>query len=147
MISTNAPSTRAFPGGTSSATAVVAPRAIVSRQSTETLAVEDADLAQAIAFIRSQAGRPIRVADVLRRVPFSRRQLELDFRRVLGRSPAQEIRRVHLERAKQLLAETDLSIPEVAAASGFASPEHFAQSFKAHMGLSSLQYRNSVRGR
>jgi transcriptional regulator GlxA family with amidase domain len=47
----------------------------------------------------------------------------------------------------ELLAETDLSIPKVAAASGFGSPEHFAQTFKARFGRSPLKYRSLVRGR
>jgi len=67
--------------------------------------------------------------------------------RILDRSPAQEIRRVHLERARRLLAETDLSIPAVAAGSGFNSPEHFARTFKAQLGHTPLKYRGLVRGR
>jgi len=126
---------------------LIEPTSLVSRRSTDTLAIDNADLAQAIAFIRNHASEPIRVTDVLRRVPFSRRQLEQEFRRVLGRSPGEEIRRVHLERAKQLLAETDLSIPAVAASSGFNSPEHFARTFKAHSGRSPLQHRNATRRR
>jgi LacI family transcriptional regulator len=126
---------------------LIEPTSVVSRRSTDTLAIDNADLAQAIAFIRTHVGEPIRVTDVLRRVPFSRRQLEQEFQRVLGRSPAQEIRRSHLERAQRLLAETDLSIPDVASSSGFTSPEHFARTFKAHFGRSPLKYRGLVRGR
>ncbi len=124
---------------------LVEPKAIISRQSTDTLAVEETHLAQAIAFIRAHAREPIRVGDVLRRVPVSRRQLELDFRRILGRSPAEEIRRVHLERARQLLIDTNLPIPDVAAGAGFGSPEHFAQAFKAQVGQSPLRYRRMQR--
>jgi len=65
----------------------------------------------------------------------------------LGRSPAEEIRRSHLERARRLLAETDLSIPDVAASSGFNSSEHFARAFRARFGRAPLKYRSLVRGR
>lgn len=126
---------------------LIVPTGIVARQSTDTLAVDDADLARALAFIRGHAGDPIQVSDVLRAVPASRRLLERHFQEVLGRSPAQEIRRVHIERAKQLLADTDLSIPKVAAASGFGSPEHFARVFKSQIGHTPLKYRSSIRGR
>ena len=125
---------------------LIEPTSVVSRRSTDTLAIDNADLAQAIAFIRTHAAEPIRVTDVLRRVPFSRRQLEQEFQRILGRSPAQEIRRVHLERAQRLLAETDLSIPALASSSGFSSPEHFARVFKAQFGRSPLKYRSLARG-
>ena len=123
------------------------PTGVVTRQSTDTLAVDDPDLAKAVAFIRNHASEPIQVKDVLREVPVSRRWLERRFHEFLGRGPAAEIRRVHLDRAKQLLAETDLSIPKVATACGFGSPERFAQVFKSEIGRSPLKYRTSVRGR
>jgi LacI family transcriptional regulator len=126
---------------------LIEPTSVIPRHSTDTLAIDNADLAQAIAFIRAHAGEALRVTDVLRRVPLSRRQLEQEFQRVLGRSPAQEIRRMHLERARRLLAETDFSIPDVAASSGFNSPEHFARSFRAQFGRPPLKYRTLVRGR
>jgi LacI family transcriptional regulator len=126
---------------------LIEPTSVTSRRSTDTLAIDNPALAQAIAFIRTHAANSIRVTDVLRRVPFSRRQLEQEFQRILDRSPAQEIRRVHLERARRLLAETDLSIPAVAAGSGFNSPEHFARTFKAQLGHTPLKYRSLVRGR
>jgi len=126
---------------------LIEPTAVTARRSTDTLAIDNPALAQAVAFIRTHAAEPIRVSDVVRRAPFSRRQLEQEFQRTLSRSPAQEIRRVHLERARRLLAETDLSIPAVAAASGFNSPEHFARIFKTQCGHSPLKYRSLVRGR
>lgn len=126
---------------------LIEPTSVVSRRSTDTLAIDNVDLAQAVAFIRTNALGPIRVTDVVRRVPFSRRQLEQEFHRVLGRSPAQEIRRVRLDRAARLLAETDLPIPAVSESSGFNSAEHFSRMFKARFGRSPLRYRSLVRGR
>ena len=66
---------------------------------------------------------------------------------MLGRTPAEEIRRVRLERVKQLLADTDMPIPSVAAASGFGSREYLARAFKQETGLSPRQYRNRIQGR
>jgi AraC-like DNA-binding protein len=74
-----------------------------ARQSTDTLAVDDPDLASAVAFIRSHATDPIQVKDVLRAVAVSRRWLERRFREVLGRGPGAEIRRVRLARAEPVL--------------------------------------------
>lgn len=126
---------------------LIEPTRVVVRQSTDILAIEDQDLAQAIAFIRSRAGMPIQVSDVLRAVPVSRTWLERHFQQTLGRSPAEEIRRVHLERAKQLLAESDLAVPDIAAASGFGSREYLAYAFKRATGLTPRQYRARTRGR
>ncbi len=126
---------------------LIEPARIVVRQSTDTLAIDDEDLARAIAFIRMNGSSPIQVGDVLRVVPVSRRSLDRRFQQVLGRTPAEEIRRVHLERAKQLLGDTDMPVPNVAAASGFGSREYLARAFKQQTGLSPRQYRNRIQGR
>jgi LacI family transcriptional regulator len=98
-------------------------------------------LVQAIGFIREHATEPIRVEDVLRVIPLSRRSLERAFQELLGRSPAQEIRRVRLERAKHLLATTDLPIPKVARASGFGTGEYLAKIFRQATRMTPLKYR------
>ncbi len=124
---------------------LIEPSGVVTRQSTDTLAIDDADVASAVAYIWHHAADPIQVRDVLRAVPVSRTRLERRFQTVLGRTPAAEIRRVHLERAKHLLAETDMPVPEVAVASGFGSREYLSYVFKSQTGLSPQKYRIRVR--
>jgi LacI family transcriptional regulator len=126
---------------------LIEPTRVVVRQSTDTLAITDQDLARAIAFIRSRAATPIQVSDVLRAVAVSRSWLERRFQEALGRSPAEEIRRVRLERTKQLLADTDLPVPQVAFSSGFGSREYLACAFKQATGLTPREFRQRVRGR
>ncbi|MHB8898476.1 MAG: AraC family transcriptional regulator [Thermoguttaceae bacterium] len=126
---------------------LIEPTRVVVRQSTNTLAITDPDLARAIAFIRVHAARPIRVADILREISVSRSWLERRFQAALGRSPAEEIRRVRLQRATQLLADTELPVPQVAAASGFASREYLAYALKQATGLTPSEFRLRVRGR
>jgi len=126
---------------------LIPPTGVVTRRSTEILALENPELAQAVAFIREHAGEPIQVEDVLQVVAISRRQLERHFQETLGRSPAEEIRRVRLERAKELLAQTDLPIPKVAAACGFGTGAYLATLFKRATGLTPLKYRSQIRGR
>ncbi len=126
---------------------LIEPTRVVVRQSTDTLAITDPDLARAIAFIRVHATTPIRVSNVLREIAVSRSWLERRFQEALGRSPAEEIRRVRLERAKQLLADTDLPVPQVAVASGFASREYLAYAFKQATSLTPREFRQRVRGR
>ena len=60
------------------------PIGVASRHSTDILAVEDQELAQAVRFIRTHASQRIGVSDVLRAVPISRRRLEMGFREELG---------------------------------------------------------------
>jgi LacI family transcriptional regulator len=123
------------------------PLSIISRRSTDTLAIKDRALARALSFIRDSAARRIEVKDVAQQSGVSRRALEQRFMQVLQRTPASEIRRVHLERAKRLLEETDLSIPDVAEAAGYGSPEYMAGIFRNEVSTTPLKYRKQVRGR
>lgn len=123
------------------------PTRVTMRGSTDILSVDDPEVADALRFIRENAGRPITVSDVLQAVPVSRRSLERRFATTLARTPAEEIRKVHLERAQQLLVETDLSIAAVASAAGFGSPEYMSQAFKAVWHTTPLKYRSRIRVR
>ena len=124
----------------------IAPLDVATRRSTETLAISDPALRKALAFLGNNASAPMQVTDVARECGLSRRVLERKFIQVLGRTPADEIRRFHLDRARHLLIQTTLSIPDVAEASGFASPEYFAYVFKAECGKTPLEYRRRLKG-
>ena len=125
---------------------LIPPLGIVTRQSTDTLAIPDRALVSAVSFIRENAAKPLQVNDVASRSGLSRRVLERRFMQVLERTVAEEIRRVHFERARKLLVETDLAIPEVAEASGFGTPEYFAYVFNREIGRTPLKYRKEIRG-
>jgi LacI family transcriptional regulator len=120
---------------------LVEPMYVVARRSTDVLALDDRAVAAALRFIHDTAGRPIGVGEVIRQVPLSRRTLELRFRRVVGRSIHEEIQRVRLERARQLVAETDLSIGMIAENCGFAGAGHLTRSFARTFGLPPSRYR------
>jgi len=122
------------------------PLGIVTRQSSDILAVTDQDVASAIRFVRERAHTAISVNDVLREVPVGRRSLERRFHRVLQRGVSQEIRRVHLERAKSLLATTRLPIAVVAEQAGFTENKHLSVVFRKEFGLSPTAYRRQVQG-
>lgn len=125
-----------------------APARIITRDSTDTLAVDDAEVATAMRFIRENALLPhIDVPAVLKALPISRRSLERRFEQILGRSPAEEIRRIRLEKARQLLIETDMPIPSVATAAGFGSPEYLNYVFRTEFGQTPQKYRSLSRAR
>jgi LacI family transcriptional regulator len=126
---------------------LLSPIGVATRQSTETMAIRDVALVKALSFIRENASRMIQVEDITRHASVSRRGLERRFVQVLGRTPAAEIRRVHLERAKKLLLETDLAIPEVAEGSGFGSPEYMTYVFRTEFKQTPLKYRKLIRSR
>lgn len=119
----------------------VPPQEVVERHSTDAVGVSDPDVSAAIRFIRENAHRLIGVEDILRVVPLARRSLEKRFKATLGRSPVDEIRRAHVERAKRLLSQTDLSMHSIAGSSGFASSAWFSKSFRDLTGETPSQYR------
>lgn len=119
----------------------IAPLSIVSRQSTDTLAVRDSALVKALCFIRQQATLPVRVEEVAKHAGVSRRALERKFLEILQRSPAEELRRFQLDRARQLIANTNLPMPDIAEKSGFGSQAYLSAIFRKHFNQTPLQFR------
>lgn len=126
---------------------LIEPLGLVARQSTDVLAVDDADVTTAVRYIRQNAHRPTRVTDVLQQVAISRKTLEVKFHRALGRTPHEEIDRVRLQRVKDLLVQTDWSLKRIAAASGFTYPEHMHAVFRRQARTTPSRYRALHRGR
>jgi LacI family transcriptional regulator len=123
----------------------ILPQRVVARESTDILAIDDSDIAHAVRLIRERAHQPLRVAEVAAVVGLSRRSLEQRFRRVLRRSPKDEIVQVRMEGAKTLLATTDEAVAMIAKKSGFTSPKYFARAFRLRTGMTPLDYRNRRR--
>lgn len=121
------------------------PTHLVVRQSSDVVALDDAEVAAALRVIRAHAHLPLGVADVLRAVSASRRALERRFRKVLHRGLADEIRRVHVERARDLLASTDLPVAAVAERSGFSTTSHLCVVFRRTTGQTPTQFRREAR--
>ena len=117
------------------------PLEVVERQSTSVSAVDDADLREALRYIQERAHERLHVEGVAEAVSISRRMLERKFRALLGRSPAEEIKRVQMERAKTLLLRENLSISEVARLSGFGSAGWFSTAFRMQVGESPVSFR------
>jgi LacI family transcriptional regulator len=121
--------------------ASVVPGRITTRPSTDVLAIDDRELAKAIRFIRAEASRPIQVKDVLAQVVMSRRVLEKRFREVLGRTPAEEIRRVRVEMARHMIEDTDLALGQIAPRCGFEHAEMLTRAFHRERGETPSAYR------
>jgi len=124
----------------------VEPVRIVRRQSTDTLAVEDDVVATAVRLIHQRAPEGLTVDDIVQELNISRRLIERRFRAKLGSTPLEEIRRVRIERAKQLLAETDLDMAQVAQGAGFSEARRLSIVFKEQTGQSPSQYRRKMHG-
>jgi len=122
---------------------LIKPLGIATRQSTDIQAIDDKFISDAVRFIRQHACDGINVQDVLKSVPLSRRILESRFQKIIGRSPHEEIMRIRLDRVKQLLEETDLSLIQIAERTGFQHPEYLNVTFKKQTGITPGTYRRN----
>ena len=125
---------------------LIAPLGVAGRHSTDVLAIDDRQIAQAVQFIREHACTGINVSDLLRVVPLSRRVLEQRFQRLLGRTPREEILHVRVNRVKQLLGETELPLSSIAERTGFAHVEYLSVVFKRETGVTPSGYRTNIAG-
>lgn len=123
----------------------ISPVSVLSRHSTDVLAMDDRELARALEYLRNHAYESLQISDVLRQVPLSRRALELRFRKTLGRSPAAELRRLRFNKAKSLLTNTNWPMPKIAAASGFSQTEIMNRIFRRELQQTPTQFRRATR--
>jgi LacI family transcriptional regulator len=128
---------------TKAAVKLIAPRKVVTRQSTDILAMDDQDIAGVLRFIHEKACTGIRVSDVLNAFPLSRSLLERRFKHCVGRSPHAEIRAVQLRKAAQLLEETDVPLKRIASQCGISHMEYLSYLFKKTFAQSPGVFRRS----
>jgi len=124
---------------------LLSPIGIETRRSTDIVAVADPLLGQALKLIRDQACEGLRVDDLLREIPLSRSSLERGFRDLLGRSPNMEIHRVKLQRVRELLAMTDLTLDEIAVRTAFAHKHYLASCFRKVFEITPGEFRKQSR--
>ena len=123
------------------------PTGVVTRVSTDALAIRDAAVVAALNFIRSRADDDLRIDQVAAHAASGRRMLEYKFRQLVGHTILEEIRRVRVQRVKQLLSDTDLPMPAVARRSGFSTPQRMSVVFRQATGLTPSAYRQQTQVR
>ncbi|MBW7921374.1 MAG: GlxA family transcriptional regulator [Rubellimicrobium sp.] len=100
-------------------------------------------LSRVIQMMEQAIEEPISPATLARDVGMSTRQLERLFRRYLDRSPKRYYMELRLQKARNLLMQTDMSVINVALACGFASPSHFSKCYRAHYHITPYRERGS----
>ncbi|MFO7936645.1 MAG: substrate-binding domain-containing protein [Kiritimatiellia bacterium] len=121
---------------------LIEPTRVVTRQSTEWMAVADQRVARALSFIRMNVTDPqLYVSDVAKAVGLSRRAIETRFRNATGRTLHEEIEHVRFERLKALLAETDRKLSDLTKVCGFRSQTHLGRIFRKRFGQTMTQFR------
>jgi LacI family transcriptional regulator len=121
----------------------VPPLGLTPRMSTRFFAFDDPLVEQALIYMHANVSHPFNVADVVNHCGKSRRTLELRFTTAVGLSLHDEINRLRLDRAKQLLKDTDWSISRIAEQCGFTDSKRLNESFLRTVGTSPTAFRAS----
>ena len=124
---------------------LLAPGIVVTRESTDILATDDRELADAIRLLREHACQGLRLKSFANMTKLPRRTLERRMRNLLGRSPKEEITRVQLDLAQRLLVETNLPVVDIAEKCGFSQPKYFSQVFHTKFGTPPALFRRNAR--
>ena len=126
---------------------LVPPLGVTTRLSTDILAVRHPHVAAALHHIWQNYTRPINAKTVAATVPITYQALHAAFKKELRRTIAEEITLKRLEKAQQLLTETNLRAHEVAETCGFPSEDRMGRVFKRILDKTPLEYRrdNSLR--
>jgi LacI family transcriptional regulator len=117
---------------------------IVTRKSSDLLAVKHKGVANSLRFIWEHASQPISVKDLVGVAAMSRRGLHKAFLDNVGRTPGQELQRVRIDRAKRLLADSNHKLEVMARMCGYKSANSFCIAFKQATGQSPKQFRDSI---
>lgn len=124
---------------------VIPPIRIESRQSTEKFATDNKYILKIIEYIKNHFANPISINDMLRVVPFSRRVLEIKFKKEVGVSVYQYLLQYRVEQFADLLIKTNKPLTELAAICGFDDYRNVARIFYKYKKHTPLQYRNQYR--
>ncbi|MDO4574298.1 MAG: DNA-binding transcriptional regulator [Planctomycetia bacterium] len=117
------------------------PTGVYTRRSTDLIVTQDAEVRKALLQIRTQACQGLTIEQLVEENGYSRRALERKFRQELGRTLAEEILKVRLESAEELLRETDMAIGNIVFAVGLTSHSHFNRLFVKKHGFPPTEYR------
>ncbi|WP_458576284.1 helix-turn-helix domain-containing protein [Aliamphritea spongicola] len=104
-------------------------------------------LVDIIELMEANLEEPIELDELARFVDVSRRQLERMFHKYLNCSPSRYYLKLRLDRARQLLKQSSMSIVEIASACGFVSTPHFSRCYRKHIGISPRDERKRVWGK
>jgi LacI family transcriptional regulator len=137
---------RVFAGEQVSTTPLLlSPSGIITRHSSDLLAIRDPIVKRAVQLIRENVDQPFQVSNLLEKMLVSRTLLEQKFKHVLGRSPLNEIHRQKADYARRLLLDTDLTIEAISEKCGFGSGMRLTSFFKKVVGVPPSEYRKKMK--
>ncbi|MEM6822876.1 MAG: substrate-binding domain-containing protein [Verrucomicrobiota bacterium] len=123
----------------------IEPGQVVPRKSSDFTAVENNELRRALEYMRLHFHEGSSIQSICQALKINRRSLEIKCKSSLGRSPRHELVRMRLEKAKELLVQTDHKMDWIALQSGFSDAERLSVVFKKITGQTPSSFRSQFR--
>lgn len=96
-------------------------------------------------FIEQRIGDDgLRIEDMAEAVGLGRTVFYEKVRELVGISPSDFLRQVRMQRAKQLVSKSKMTISEIAYSVGFTDPKYFTKCFKKETGMTPSEYRTRI---
>ncbi len=125
---------------------LIPPSRVIARQSTDIIAINHTPTVKALNFIRENYSDPtLSVEQIADNAGMCRRRLDDFFKELVGNTLAQELKRFRIDKACQLLSETDYKMYVITYQCGFTSAERLAKVFSREIGVTPSHYRNMNR--
>jgi len=122
---------------------LIAPRGVVTRQSTDTFATDDVKVAGVLRYIKTHASKPLTANDVAKSIGVSRGTIDRYLLRAVGNTASHLILKEKLTQVKTYLNTTELTLEKIAEKSGFASVQNLVNVFREKIGMTPGQYRKN----
>ena len=123
---------------------LIPPQGVVTRRSTDTLAISDTTLLQAMRIIDHRLAQPLGAAQIAEEMGIPRIRLDRVFARELGTSVGREILHQRMIVAKVLLRDTEMTLSEIATRTGFCNAGYLANTFRREFNVTPGNYRASA---
>ena len=118
---------------------------VLTRQSTDISQIEDPFVSRAVAYMRRHLGDSVGGASIAAAARCSLRTLQMRMLAALGRTPKEQFAFLRRTEAVSLLANTSMSVDQIARACGFCGSSHLGLHLKRHLGVKPLDVRRARR--
>ena len=122
-------------------TVLIEPTNIITRQSTDFSLIKDYEVGKAMNYIHHNAVKLLQVSDVAEQTGLSKNALQKRFKKAVGCSVSQEIRRACADKIAEMLLNSNMSISDIARSIGFSGDDHISRYFRQSVGMTPLDYR------
>lgn len=123
---------------------IVTQYSIEHNKKVENCQIKDSLVLDAVSYLNASIHKRVDLESVAERYKMNYTQFIKRFKKVTNMTPSEYITFLKIQKAKSLLAESDLLIKEIAAECGFSNEYYFSNFFKKHTAVSPLHFRKGV---